>query len=325
MKDKKDDQRQNANSLKRLTIGLGIFSAILLASNIWTLAVYAPSQQSGTISDAKSKYPLLDPSRGTYDRADRIINFQSLRDFLNNEYEADKNVSIYFEFLNTGANIAMNKDAEFWPASLLKVPVAMAATKKIEAGDWKWDSKLVLTGLDKDEKFGDLYKQPVGSTFTIEDLLRRSLSDSDNTAHFMLIRNLEPEEIEAVYKHIGLDGYLLNTSSVIGAKQYSALFRSLYTASYISGDNSQKLLMLMAQSSFREYLSTGLPTDISFAHKFGIDREKKVWLDSGIVYRENRPYILTVMIKSEKEDMARVAMKTISENVYRYINEYKEE
>ena len=325
MKDKKDDQRQNANSLKRLTIGLGSFSAILLASIIWPLAVYAPSQQGSTISDSKNKYPLLDPSRGTYDRADRIINFQSLRDFLNNEYEADKNVSIYFEFLNTGANIAMNKDAEFWPASLLKVPVAMAATKKIEAGDWKWDSKLVLTGLDKDEKFGDLYKQPVGSTFTIEDLLRRSLSDSDNTAHFMLIRNLEPEEIEAVYKHIGLDGYLLNTSSVIGAKQYSALFRSLYTASYISGDNSQKLLTLMAQSSFREYLSTGLPTDISFAHKFGIDREKKVWLDSGIVYRENRPYILTVMIKSEKEDMARVAMKTISENVYRYINEYKEE
>ena len=325
MKDKKDDQRQNAKSAKWRVIGLGIFSAILLASNIWTLAVYAPSQQGSTISDSKNKYPLLDPSRGTYDRADRIINFQSLRDFLNNEYEADKNVSIYFEFMNTGANIAMNKDAEFWPASLLKVPVAMAATKKIEAGDWKWDSKLVLTGLDKDEKFGDLYKQPVGSTFTIEDLLRRSLSDSDNTAHFMLIRNLEPEEIEAVYKHIGLDGYLLNTSSVIGAKQYSALFRSLYTASYISGDNSQKLLTLMAQSSFREYLSTGLPTNISFAHKFGIDREKKVWLDSGIVYRENRPYILTVMIKSEKEDMARVAMKTISENVYRYINEYKEE
>ena len=93
MKDKKDDQRQNTNSAKRWVIGLGIFSAILLASNIWTLAVYAPSQQGSTISDSKNKYPLLDPSRGTYGREDRIINFQSLRDFLNNEYEADKKMS----------------------------------------------------------------------------------------------------------------------------------------------------------------------------------------------------------------------------------------
>lgn len=325
MKNRNDNQKPIARPLKNWVIGLGIFCAILLAANIWTLAVYAPSRQGSIISDAKSKYPLLDPSRGTYDRVDRIINFQSLREFINNKYETDPNISIYFEILNTGASIILNKDAEFWPASLLKVPVAMAAVKKIEKGEWKWDSKLVLTGLDKDEKFGDLHKQPVGSTFTIEDLIRRSLSDSDNTAHFMLIRNLEPSEIDAVYKHIGLDGYLLNTRSVISAKQYSALFRSLYTASFIAGDNSQKLLSIMIQSPFKEYLSTGLPADISFSHKFGIDREKNVYLDSGIVYRENRPYILTVMIKSENEDAAKVAMKTISESVYHYVNEYKEE
>src|SRR3989344_2078677 len=143
MKDKKDNQRQNANSLKRLIIGLGIFSAILLATNIWTLAVYAPSKQGSTISDSKNKYPLLDPSRGTYDRADRIINFQPLRDYFD-KYEADSNISIYFEYLPTGASISINKDAEFYPASLLKVPVAMTVAKKIEKGEWKWTNELVL-------------------------------------------------------------------------------------------------------------------------------------------------------------------------------------
>src|SRR3990172_5152262 len=107
MKDKKDNQRQNANSLKRLIIGLGIFSAILLASNIWTLAVYAPSQQSGT-SDANNQFPLLNPARKFIKQEDLIINFQPLRDYLNQKYEADPNISIYFEYLPTGASIAMH-------------------------------------------------------------------------------------------------------------------------------------------------------------------------------------------------------------------------
>ena len=57
---------------------------------------------------------------------------------------------------------------------------------------------------DKDDKFGTLYKEPTNSTHTIENLVRRSLSDSDNTAHFMLVRNLDIEEMKDVYDHMGL-------------------------------------------------------------------------------------------------------------------------
>src|SRR3990167_2279491 len=110
MKDKKDDQRQNAKSTKWRLIGLGIFSAILLATNIWTLTVYAPSRQSGT-SDANNQFPLLNPARKFIKQEDLIVNFQPLRDYLNDKYEVDKNVSIYFEYLSTGANISLNKDA----------------------------------------------------------------------------------------------------------------------------------------------------------------------------------------------------------------------
>ena len=78
----------------------------------------------------------------------------------------------------TGSNISLNKDAEFYPASLLKVPVAMAVARKIEKGEWKWTKQLVLMSTDKDDKFGTLYKEPTNSTHTIENLVRRSLSDS---------------------------------------------------------------------------------------------------------------------------------------------------
>ena len=113
---------------KRIVWLLAAIIMLLTGTNIATLFFYPPAQSgSSAVSD---RFTLLDPSRGTYSREDRIINLQPLRDYLNTAYEADQNVSIYFEYLPTGASIALNKDAEFYPASLLKVPVAMAVAKK---------------------------------------------------------------------------------------------------------------------------------------------------------------------------------------------------
>src|SRR3989344_74700 len=315
-------QKQNTKIEKRWMIGLGIFSAILVVSNIWTIAVYAPSKQSG-VSESNNKFSLLNPARKFINQEDLIINFQPLRDELNKKYEADLNISIYFEYLPTGASIALNKDAEFYPASLLKVPIAMAVAKKIEQGEWKWSNELVLMSPDKDEHFGDLYKEKTGATFTVEDLVRRSLSDSDNTAHFILIRNLEIEEISDVYDHMGLKQFL-STEGKMSAKQYSVLLRSLYSASYVSENNSQKLLSYLSRSQFNDFLQSGIPADVSFAHKIGIADDTITYLDSGIVYVKSRPYLLTVMVQSKEKTMAKGIMKNISENVYNYVREYKE-
>src|SRR3990167_6842613 len=184
---------------KIVFIMLAILIAISAATNIWAIFYYAPSLAENSENYSNDKYNLLNPARKFIKQEDLIINFQPLRDYLNDKYEADQNVSIYFEYLSTGSNIAISKDAEFYPASLLKVPVAMAVAKKIERGEWKWTNELVLMSADKDEKFGTLYKEKTGTTFAIEELVRRSLSDSDNTAHFILIRNLEIEEISDVY------------------------------------------------------------------------------------------------------------------------------
>ena len=117
----------------------------------------------------------------------------------------------------------------------------MVVAKKIERGEWKWNNELVLMSADKDKRFGALYKEPSDSTHTIEDLVKRSLSDSDNTAHFMLVRNLGVEEINAVYEHMGIKDFL-DTDGRLSAKRYSVILRALYSSSYLSEENSQKLL-----------------------------------------------------------------------------------
>src|SRR3989338_81985 len=268
-----------------------------------------------------SRYEFLNPARNFWHTEDLIINFQPLRDFLN-QYEKNPNISIYFEFLNTGSNISVHQDAQFYPASLLKVPVAIAVAKKIERNDWRWDNKLVIMAGDNDDKFENMYKEQTGSTWTIEELVRRSLVDSDNTAHFILVRNLELAEIEDVYDHMGLKNFLL-TRGDLSAKRYSVILRTLYNASYLSEGNSQKILQLLSLSEFKEYVQSGLPDNVLFVHKIGVSKEQNVFLDSGIVYAPNRPYVLTVIVKTADESEAKDIMKTVSAQIYKYVSEYQ--
>lgn len=307
---------------KYVILILTLLVVISVAANGW-LVFYYTRQKNSDASSLENKFNLLNPARNFFKQEDLIINFQPLRDYLNDKYETDQNISVYFEYLPTGVNIALNKDAEFYPASLLKVPVAIAVVKKIERGDWRWTNELVLMSTDKDDEFGSLYKEKTNSTHTIEDLVRRSLSDSDNTAHFILVRNLETSEVGDIYDHIGLIGFL-KTDGKLSAKRYSAMFRSLYNASYVSEDNSQKLLSYLSQSEFKEFIESALPQDVVFSHKIGIAREQKVFLDSGVVYLKNRPYILTVMIRDTTKQKAKEIMEDISEKVYNYVKDYSE-
>lgn len=320
---KENNNNQHNYFKSKPIIILGIIAVILVLTNLWTFFVYAPEKANFLPENAKNDYNFLDPARKLVNKKDLIINVQPLRDYLNNKYEADFGVSVYFEYLSTGANIAINKDADFFPASLLKVPVAMAAAKKIEKEEWKWDNKLVLMATDKDEKFGNLYKQPTGSIFTINELVRRSLSDSDNTANLILLRNLELTEINDVYAHMGLEGFL-ETNGNISAKKYSEILRTLYNSSYLSDENSQKILSYLAAKTFMDYLGSALPENIVLAHKIGIDTEKKIYLDSGIAYLANRPYVLAVMTRSKTDEQAKDIMKDISDKVFNYIKNYNE-
>lgn len=293
---------------------------LIIGTNIGTWWLVARTRDT---HGNPNPYSLVDPSRRFVRQEDLIVNLQPLRDSLNRAYQNDPAVSLYFEYLPTGANISINKDTTFYPASLLKVPVAVAVAKKIERGEWKWTNELVLLAGDRDALFGTLYLEPTNSTHTIEELVARSLVESDNTAHFILLRNLETEEIESVYEHIGLKDFF-DTDGSISAKQYSVIFRMLYTSSYLSPEYSNKLLRLMTKSSFGEFVQQSLPDEAVFAHKIGMATDRGVYVDSGIVYAPSRPYIITVMVAASDEIAARRVMADISNSVYTYITSYVE-
>lgn len=265
---------------------------------------------------------LLSPMRVFVADKDVIVNLQPLRKYLTDTYEAEPGISVYFEFLNTGSNITISKDAEFYPASFLKVPIAMATVKNIEEGKWMWGDRFELMESDKDNHFGTLYQQPVGTKFTILSTIEKMLEDSDNTAYYMALRNIERyQPRQSVWNHLGMQE-LFTTDGKISAKRYAVVLRSLYNAAYLSKENSNKILTLLTKTPFTEYLEQGLPKGTKFAHKIGVIPDQSVYMDAGIVYLPNRPYLLIVMTQGKEKKEAERIMRDISERTYKYVAGY---
>ncbi|HTE22812.1 MAG TPA: serine hydrolase [Candidatus Limnocylindria bacterium] len=298
--------------------------AVLLLTNIVTAGFLIRGSGDDSAKKAAEKYPFIDIARNYIPQEHFIVNIQPLREKLNQIVEKDgaDTISVYFEFLNTGANIQINNTARFYPASLVKLPSALVAMKKVEKGEWHMDSRLVLFEQDKDQRYGSLYQKPVGTSFSIQELVQALLTQSDNTAHRMLMRNLSETELGELKDALGLDD-LFDEKSEVSAKEYSRLFRALYNSSFLKRSGSQYILDQLNQTPFNRMLPAGLPQGTAFSHKIGEDNVEKNYLDSGIVYLLDRPYLLTVMIKKHDQAKAQAIMKQISQEAHTYVEGYE--
>jgi beta-lactamase class A len=266
-------------------------------------------------------YPLLDPDRMYLDQENYIVNIQDLRDYLEDlGKKYPDSISIYYEQINSGANISINKDLRLYPASLTKLAQAIIVTKKVEEKTLSWNQKLKTEPSDLSDESGNLYKTIRGQSLTVEELMKELLVNSDNTANNIFKHHLDASDYLKFQDATGLRD-LYNEKGYISAKEYTRILRVLYTSSYLEPENSQKILQYLSEATFHDYLSQGIPDEIKFAHKYGENKNYNIFSDSGIVYVKNKPYMITVMIKGkdgskETRDGAVGLMKEISEHAY---------
>lgn len=271
--------------------------------------------------DLVGEFSLLDPARVFLNQDDYLLNIQELRSYLHSlEEKYPDALSIYYEQINSGSNISVNKELKLFPASLSKLVQAILIVKKVEGGVLSWNQRLDTKPEDISADSGELYKTIGDRSLTVEELLRELLVNSDNTAQNTFKHYLMAEDYIDFQYATGLQD-LYNELGFISAKEYTRLLRVLYTSSFLNPENSEKILEYMTQATFRNYLSQGIPSGVKFAHKYGENKTQHIFADSGIVYVPKRPYMITVMIRGndsseETRVWAQNLMKEISEHAY---------
>lgn len=298
-----------------------LFLSILLNTLLVVWLIFKNNEQPDTI-----RYPLLDLSRNYIDQKYFIVNFVPLRKELDAYLKQQTNfkISLYFEYLHTGSFIWLNQDLWLPPASLTKLPVAMTMLKEVELGTRQLSEFYTLSDNDKDSSWGELYKSPAGTKLTWESLLQSSLRHSDNTAHQILYKNIQPDSAKDFGVSIGVES-LFDSQGNTSVREMARIFRSLYTASYLNRTHSQWVLQQLQQSQYTQLLRYKLSTPAST--KFGIDIHTQTYNEAGIIYLPNTPFLISILMQSKENSStenqllnSQKIMTEIRDTIIKYIN-----
>jgi beta-lactamase class A len=317
--------------LVSLSILTGIFIGRFFSDNMKNKA--GKKQDSFQIRAQGYKFinPLLDCDTYNASAIRSLIQTKNeLTDYVDSIFDGKKvvDVSIYLRILNDGPWIGINENANYTPASLLKVPMMVACYKKAETEPDFLKQKVKYTHFNSTyvQTILDTNMLKVGEYYTIEALIEKMVIFSDNASLEIIADKIGDEFFFQVMEDNGVDIRNLATQNdYISVRQYSSFFRMLYNSTYLTKQYSEKCLNILSKSHYPMGIPRFLPKDVLVSHKFGevgtVDSYVKQLHDCGIVYKKGSPYLLCIMTKGYDFDYLSERMADISKIIYENLNE----
>lgn len=273
-------------------------------------------------------YPYISPLLECFsEKSDSPENYklkQKIKDLITSHINSKDitEASLYFRDLANGPWIGINENEKFTPASLLKVPVMITYYRLAEDNPDILKKEILITSDYEDKATPNIAperKAEIGKKYNTQTLIDYMIIESDNHAANALIVNLPEGSLNKTFTDLGL---ILPTTKTLDdymtVKDYSSFFRILYNASYLNKYYSEKSLEILSQSKFTAGLVAGLPLNTKISHKFGERRngETDQLHDCGIVYKDNKDYLLCIMTRGNNFDNLSKTIKDLSELVY---------
>lgn len=236
-----------------------------------------------------------------------------------NKFNASQNIGLFLQDIQTGAWLGINEREGFVPASLLKVPIAMAVLKKVDRNEIKLTDTIELTEDDLDKEAGTLYQKGAGAKLTVWEAIKIMILTSDNTAKNALKRQLADVELNAIFAHVGIPNpYQPQNGQVVSPRGYSRIFKALYFATFLSPALSEKLLDLATDTQVESLISAGVPPEIQVSHKYG-ERPDGI-ADCGIIYHPKNPYLLCIMTRDVELTSAKSLITSVSKIIFNFVH-----
>lgn len=242
-----------------------------------------------------------------------------------------KRISVFVRDLNTSKFVGVNDSEAYYMASLLKTPLLIGGFKLAEVEPKILDQTLIYNGVP------DLYEDQIisvsnrlkkGESYTIKDLMYRSVVYSDNTAAQILLDYYPEGFLDRIMQALGVQ-IVKPTGEVedyVTARTYANIFRVLYNSSYLTREYSNQALEILTKTEFNEGITSKLPKDLKVAHKFA---ERTLVYDDnsvateqihecGLVYLKNfkDPYILCVLTEGSSYKDLEYVLSEISLSIY---------
>ena len=325
---------------KRITIALGIGFAAGIALAVLYFHIVEPQMQQVKVvreSDIASStaYMFTDPLIGVTSGNTTSPAYASLRTRINSYIASEAtagldSASVNFRDIDASQGFTINPAETYDPASLTKIPLAMAYYDLAEENSSVLSDQIFYSGdpdLDADEQIRSVVQLVPGESYTVEEMIEHMIRYSDNNAEQLLADHLVSlGQLEVLNKLFADLGIKTNASDpdYATAGSYSVFLRVLYNSTYLDREYSERLLQLMSQTDFTQGIESGIPNGVLVAQKFGDakipDAAGNVagaeLQNCGIVYYPDHPYILCIMTKGRSIDELERVLASISRIVF---------
>ena len=236
--------------------------------------------------------------------------------------------AIYVWDYDTQNYVDINASKIYATASIIKIPVLIDLFKSIESGQLTLDETMPLTEYYRTEGSGSLQFMARNSQYTIDELARRMIVESDNSATNMLMARLgSMTDVNRAMRDWGLqDTGVITWLPDLSGNNYTTA-RDMGTMLY-NIDENDKFLTEASRAKIFDYMGhvhnnrliqAGLGAGSVFLHKTG-DIGKMLG-DAGIVIAPNgKKYVVVILANRPHNSVAgKEFIVKASEIIYNYM------
>jgi beta-lactamase class A len=210
--------------------------------------------------------------------------------------------AIYVWEYENGQYLEINADEQFAAASIIKIPVLVRLFKSIEAKQMTIYDDMILTDYYKASGSGDLQYSATGRKYSLDQLAKTMIQDSDNSATNMLISKMGGmDDINIGLRDWGISKtYVrtwlpdLNGTNKTTASDLAKILYNLDNPGFLNINSREYIIDYMSHVKNNKLIAAGLGEGALFAHKTG-DIGTMLG-DAGIVYApNNKKYIIVIL------------------------------
>jgi len=245
---------------------------------------------------------------------------------LNAQYPQIK-PAIYVWSFETGKYTAIDANKVYPAASIIKVPVLAQLFKSIESNQVSLYDTMNLTEYYRSPGSGEMQFSRAGNRYSIDDLAKVMIRDSDNTATNMLMSKVgSMDDVNTGIRSWGLKNTHVQTwlpdltgTNTTTAADMAKILYNLENPSFLNINSREDIVKYMSKVKNNRLIQAGLPAGTPFVHKTG-DIGNMLG-DAGIVYLPSgQHYIVVILAQRPYNDIAGVNfIKSASSIIYNHM------
>lgn len=228
-------------------------------------------------------------------------------------------------FATLDGEVAVALDTRRVAASIIKLPILACALETVAAGELSLDEQITVAQQDIVGGSGSIQSRGAGVSYSVDELLRAMIVQSDNVAANLIIGRLGMGAVNETCAVLGLtqtvlarlmmdtDAQAQGRENYTSARDAATILQRLAAGTIATPELCERARgYLLAQEDVRGIVE-GVPGDVSVAHKTG--SLANVQHDAAIVYAE-RPYVLAILTQDLEREQALALERDISSAIY---------